>query len=154
MTRLRKLSRRSLVLIGIAPVPLVGVLIFSSTGWLRTLPDAVALTITSSAALIVMAWSLAVSIAIQRRQDEVEIASSRYAMQHGFTIGTIGVGTLLLIPPFRTCVLETSTSLSLALKGGTDQAPLLAYVGGFMTLIVAQIVGAAVMSSIWWRGKQ
>lgn len=154
MTPFRNVSRRALAVLGIAPAVIACALIFSSIGWLESLPDALAMAITSGAAIFVMAWSLLISITFQRRQDEVELASGRYAMQHGFTIGAIGVAVLLLIPPFRDGVVDGSNALSLALRGDTKPAPLLAFVAGFMTLTIAQIVGAAVMSTLWWRGKR
>ena len=154
MTPLRRLSRRSLVVAGIVPPALAAFLVFSGLGWLQTLPKVVALAITNGAAVFVMAWALVVSHAFQRRQDEVQLASGRYAMQHGFTIGTIGVATLLLIPPFRSWVVDTSNAVSFALEGDAAQAPLMAFVAGFMALTLSQIAGAAVMSGLWWRGKR
>jgi len=154
MKPFQRLSRRALVLLGVAPSVLTAVLIGVGLGWLKSLSQAVALTIITGAALFAMIWGLVLSMAHQRRQDEVEVASGRYAMQHGFTIGTLGIATVLLIPSFRQWVIDSSNSVSLALAGDTDVAPLLAYVAGFMTLTAAQIAGAAVMGSLWWRGKQ
>ena len=41
-----------------------------------------------------------------------------------------------------------------ALKGNTEKAPLLAFVGGFMALTFAQVIGAFVAASLWWRAKR
>jgi uncharacterized membrane protein len=153
MTPLRKLSRRSIALIGIAPAILAVPLLASGMGWLKTLPDALVLTITGGASIFVMAWAVIFSNMFQRRQDEVERSSGQYAMTHGFTIGTILIAVLLMIPAFGDWVIETSKGLALALKGDTEKAPMLAFVGGFMALTFAQIIGAAVMSIVWWKRK-
>jgi hypothetical protein len=153
VTERKRLSRRALVVIGIAPAILAVPLLASSVGWLKALPDALALMLTGGVGIFVMAWAVIFSNMFQRRQDEVERASGRYAMQHGFTIGSIVIAVLLLIPPFGDWVIESSNAVALSLKGNAEKAPLIAFVGGFMALTFAQIISAAVVGIIWWRQK-
>lgn len=154
MTGLKNLSNRMLMLMALGPALLVVAAMFTAIPWLKSLPDPLALTISIGASIAVMVWSLYISTLVNRRQDEVQRASTRYAWQHGATAGSIAVALLLLIPPFGDGVIDTANAAAMALKGTTEKAPLLAFVGGFITLSLAQVIGAFVVCAFWWRSKR
>jgi hypothetical protein len=154
VTERRKLSQTSLTLLALIPTVLLGVILFSALPWLKSLPDAVAMTISIGAAIVVMAVSLAVSILAQRRQDEVQCASGRYAVQHGNILGALLVAGVLLAPPFHDWLIATVNDIANSLKGDTQKAPMIAYVAGVATLAFAQVFGTIAASAWWWRGKR
>lgn len=133
---------------------LVAIALFAAVPWLRSLPDPIALTITIGASLAVIVWSLFISTLLNRRLDEVEQASQRDAWQHGTTAGTIAVALLLCLPPVNDNIAGWANAAALALKGSTDKAPMLAFVAGFVTLALAQVIGAYIACNLWWRAKR
>ncbi len=153
MTMQRRLSRPVLAIVGIAPAILACVLMVANFEWLKSLPKMTAISIAIGASLFVMAWSYMFARAFQRRLDEVERASQGYAMHHGFTFGVFAVAVLLMIPAFMTWVIETANATAVSLSGSTRVAPFLAYVGGFMTLVIVQSVAMAVISAFWWKRR-
>lgn len=154
MTGLRKLSKGALALLAIGPAMLVVVALFFALPWLEALPEPIALTLTIGAGLAVLVWALYISALFNRRQDEVERASSRDAWQHGTTAGSIAIALLLMVPPVGDGIIAAANATATALKGNTEKAPLLAFVGGFMALTFAQVIGAFVAASLWWRAKR
>ena len=154
MTGLRKLSTGALVLLGLGPALLVAVALIASDPWLDSLPGAVAETIALGAALAIVVWSLFVSTLTNRRLDEVQRASQRDAWQHGTTAGTIAVAILICLPPVNDNIVGLANAAATALKGSTEKAPLLAFVGGFVTLALAQVIGAFIACNLWWRAKR
>jgi hypothetical protein len=79
----KKPSTGAIVGIGVAPIALFVVVTFLSIAWLKQLPDEVVEAIALVATVIVLAWSLFISIMTNRRQDEVERASSKWAWMWG-----------------------------------------------------------------------
>ncbi len=154
MTGRRKLSQGVVVLLGLGPPVLVAIGLFAAVPWLKSLPDPIALTITIGASLAVIGWSLFVSALFNRRMDEVQRASQRDAWQHGTTAGTIAVAILLCLPPVSDGIVGLANAAATTLKGSTEKAPLIAFVGGFVTLALAQVIGAFVACNLWWRAKR
>lgn len=88
----------------------------------------------------------------QRRLDEVELASQRFAISHGWDYGMIAASLLLLLPP----VMNWLVDLAITMSGGSPDAPNrgtvhLAFFGGLAMVVMAQTVGILVASLIWWR---
>lgn len=147
------LSRPLLGALALAPGVIVVAAMLTAIPWLKTLPDSIAMTIAITASVFVMGWSLFIAFIAQKSQDEVQRHSERIGMQYGFVGASIFVAILLFIPAFHDFVNDAATSLAVSLKGSADKAPLLAYVGGIVTLALTQSVGAVIACRFWWRAK-
>jgi hypothetical protein len=149
----KKLSTGAIVAIGAAPIALFVAATFLSIPWLKTLPDGVVETIAIVTTVLVLGWSLFISLWTNKRQDEVLRESSKWAWMWGATSGTLFIALLLALPPFREFVNASVSSFLLEMKGHTRQAAILGFVTGFVALSVAQTVGTIVMAFVWWRNK-
>jgi hypothetical protein len=149
----KKLSTAAIVGIGVAPIALFVVVTFLSIPWLKQLPDGVVEAIALVATVLVLAWSLFISIMTNRRQDEVERASSKWAWMWGATGGSLLVALLLALPPFRDLVSDGVNGFLMETKGHTRQAAILGFVIGFATLSLAQTIGTIMMAVVWWKDK-
>ena len=152
MTR-STLPRPMLGLLAILPIAVVATGVFAAIPWLKTLPDALALTITISASIFVMGWSMFIASLARRRQDEVQRHSERIGLAYGFIGGTVFVNLLLFIPPFHDFIIDAANTIAVELKGDPSKSPLLAYVGGVASVVFAQSIGAVIAGQYWWRRK-
>lgn len=150
---LTNLPRPVLALLAIAPVAIVVTAMFTAIPWLKTLPDALAMTIAICASIFVMGWAMLIAFLTKRRQDEVQRHSERVSLAYGFIGGTVFVNLLLLIPPFHDFIIDAANTVAIELKGDAAKAPILAYVAGVTSVVVAQSIGAAIVSQFWWRSK-
>jgi hypothetical protein len=101
------------------------------------------------------AWTalcgLGLSILQYNGLDEVQRAHQQSALHWGMLIGVCGAGILLFVPGFLSLV----TNLPTTIAGGpadasSRKALIVAFMMGFMTLLLLQAVGTAAVS-IGWR---
>lgn len=150
---LSTLPRPLLGLLAMLPIALVATVMFAAIPWLKTLPDALATTIAISASIFVMGWAMFVASLAKRRQDEVQRHSERIGLAYGFIGGAVFVNLLLLIPPFHDFIVDAANNIAIELKGNASKSPILAYVGGVTSVVVAQSIGAIIACQYWWRSK-
>ncbi len=150
---LSTLPRPLLGLLAMLPIALVATVMFAAIPWLKTLPDALATTIAISASIFVMGWAMFVASLAKRRQDEVQRHSERIGLAYGFIGGAVFVNLLLLIPPFHDLIIDAANNIAIELKGNASKSPILAYVGGVTSVVVAQSIGAIIACQYWWRSK-
>lgn len=149
-----KPMRRMNIALWMAPVLVVIGAFFVSLRWLSRLDDAIVLAVSAVAAISVMGWSLLVSIRHHGGLDEVERASAQFSWMWGATAGSICTVLLLMLPPFRSFIVDLATGI-VALRGGSEEAMehkalILAFTLGFGTLQVLQVVGTVVAACWWW----
>lgn len=152
MTR-STLPRPLVGLLAILPIAVVATGVLAAIPWLKTLPDTLALTITISASIFVMGWAMFIASLARRRQDEVQRHSERVGLAYGFIGGTVFVNLLLLVPPFHDFVVDAANTVAVELKGDPSKSPMLAYVGGVASVVVAQSIGAVIAGQYWWRSR-
>lgn len=148
-----KFSQRTLALFALIPAVLVIAVLFLALPWLKTIPDAVAMAIVIPIALAIVAWGLFVAVLGARNEDEVQRASGRFAVQYGFIGGSVVVALLLLVPAFPDFITATANSIATAADGDTDKAPVLGFIGGVVTLTLAQSLCALVLGVYWWNSR-
>lgn len=151
-------SRRMNILLWMTPVLIVIVGFFASLRWLSRLDDAVVLAVSAAVGVSVMAWSLVVGARHHRQLDEVERASNQFAWTWGATAGSVCTVLLLMLPPFRSLIVDLSTTVA-AIRAGSEEllehkSLVLAFTLGFVTLQLLQLVGTVVAASWWWAKRR
>jgi hypothetical protein len=149
----KKLSTGAIAGLGRALPMLVAVAVLLSLPWLKEQPEGVINTIAAVVVVFAVGWSLFIRIAVTRRQDEVERASSKWAWRWGSTVGGLFVLLLLALPPFRDFVSAGLNGFLMDTRGHTREAAIVGFALGAITLSIAQSIGTLVMSLVWWRGK-
>lgn len=150
---LTKLSPIMFLIVALTPIVVIPTALLTNLDKLKTLPDTAAIAISILASITVMGWSVYIATISNKKQDEVQKASTHFATHHSITIGSIIVALALCIPAVHDAIINTANSIALHLKGTTKGAPLIAFVGGFAALSIAQGLSAVVLSNLWWRSK-
>lgn len=136
------------------PVLLVPIALLAAAPWLKTAVGATATVILGGAAAIfVVSYANYISFLAQRRQDEVQKASTSFATQWGAAAGQIAFVVLLTLPP----ALDLATSLVRNLAGDPAAArPVVVFAMtiGFCALVLLQGIGALLVRALWWQDKR
>jgi hypothetical protein len=129
-----------------------GIAVVAFFGWLKQQPDDLVFLLTGIAAAVTIGASLALSVVVDRRMDEFERSNSRFSSFWGDALGTSLVALLLCVPLFRDWVVAVVADW--ARVANPDQTlVILAFVFGFMALVVARVVFMALLSIGWalWK---
>ncbi|MFT4091043.1 MAG: hypothetical protein QM645_09950 [Asticcacaulis sp.] len=131
-----------------------GLMVVASIPWLKTQAHDLVFLLTGIAAAVTILASLALAILHDRSMGEWERSNSRFSVFWGDAIGTSLVGLLLAVPVFRDWVV----SIVAAFSGTANidaQSVILAFVGGFITVVMARVLCMAVISMGWtaWKSR-
>jgi hypothetical protein len=140
----------------LAPVVLVAGGFLSSAWWIKqTFGETAVLIIASIAAIFVMAYSLYLSVRVQRRLDEVQKASGAASAKWGSIIGPIAFVLLLMLPQFQTGMTAIVSKLA-ADPGETVDTTVvtLAMTLGFVLVVILQTIATIIANAIWWNAKR
>lgn len=126
---------------------------FAIQPWLRQQDPAIFQGVIIAFAILMFGYTEWIARRHQRHLDEVELASQRFAIQHGWIGGIVAAVLLLMLPP----VMNWLVDLAITSSNGSPDAPnrstvQLAFVWGLMLVVVMQTVGMFVAGIIWWRG--
>lgn len=150
----RHQSRPRLYLFLLALCLVPGLSVVASIPWLKEQPDELVFLLSGIAATVTILASLLLAILHDRSMGEWERSNSRFSTHWGDAAGTSVVALLLSVPVFREWVVATVAAFA-----GTpdiDQKPvILAFVGGFMALVLTRIIFVAAFSIGWtfWKSR-
>lgn len=153
MTRksLEKIGRQALL---ISPVVIAIVSFFAVLYWLRPHNTTFILVLTAVVSIFVIGYSNFLARRVQRRMDEVQIASQGFASFRGYTWGA-GITVLLLqLPPVTNRLIDLTDVMTARAPDMTIRhrtAVLLGLNFGFTLLVLVQMVCMIVASVIWHR---
>ena len=151
MTSATKVGRCTLK---VAPIVLVPVVFLASGPWLKAAAGPVVTLIAGgAAALFVVAYANYLAFLVQRRQDEVQQASTGFATQWGTAAGQAVFVALLVVPAFT----DFATGLVRDLVGSAAperQLVVMAMTFAFCAVVLLQSIGTVVMRAVWWRAKR
>ncbi|MEM9966244.1 MAG: hypothetical protein AAGC58_12960 [Asticcacaulis sp.] len=150
----RPQPRPRLYLLFLAFCIIPGLSVIAAIPWLKTQPDNLVFLLTGIAAAITILASLVLAILHDRSMGEWERSNSRFSVFWGDAIGTSLVALLLAVPVFRDWVV----SIVAAFSGTANidaQSVILAFVGGFITVVMARVLCMAVISMGWtaWKSR-
>jgi len=104
-----------------------------------------------AAAIFVMAYSIFIARAMQRRLDEVQVAGQGVAIHHGWVWGMMVTVLLLMLPPVTNWLIDLANMQSTGSPDISDRrAVRLALIYGFCLVALVQTMGIFVASTIWW----
>lgn len=152
-----QLPKPARIALRLSPVALVMIAFFAALPLLKAISDDAVLVTGAVAAIVVMAYSVYVSIRLQRSQDEVQRAGSRFAFQVGALGGSILTVLMLTAPPFQNALVDAASRLATGSAETVDrEAVLLAAFMGFVLLSVAQTLGTLVAHAgwSWWVNRE
>lgn len=131
-----------------------GIAVVASIPWLKQQPDDLVFLLSGIAGAVTVAAGLALGVIHDRHLGEWERSNSRFSSYWGEAIGTSLVALLLLVPPFRDLIVSVVANWADA--PNLDQKPVvLAFVFGFMALVIAKTVCMAFLSIGWalWKSR-
>lgn len=153
MTDAHRPARRAKTLVIAAAFGAPAVFLISLP-WLKEQPDAVVYLFAGLAATVTVLASFALAIIKDRALDEWHRSATRFSSQWGWLTGGGVVALLLALPPFHDLI------ISLAARARAGGAPeekivLLAFTGGFMTLVLVQTLCTIALSIVWraWMSR-
>lgn len=147
-------SRPRLYLLLLALCFLPGLSVVAAIPWLKTQPHDLVFLLTGIAAGVTIMASLALAILHDRSIGEWERSNSRFSVFWGDAVGTALVALLLSVPVFRDWVVSMVAMFSG--RPDIDQQPvILAFVGGFIAVVLARVLCMALISIGWtfWKSR-
>ena len=148
-TSLGKIGR---FVLWLSPVVIVVVSFFAAIHWLKPQKGALLLALSAIASIFVMGYASFIAHRVQRRLDEVQIASQGFASSRGWVWGAMATTLLLLLPPVSNFLIDLANTLSTGSPDTTNRTAVqVALYFGFMLLVLTQLVCIIVASAIWQR---
>jgi cobalamin synthase len=148
---LGKIGRRALL---ISPVVIAVVSFVAVLYWLRPHNSTFVLVLTAVVAIFVMGYTSFLARRMQRRMDEVQIASQGFASFRGYVWGAGITVLLLMLPPVTNRLIDLADVMTARAPDVTSRhraAMLLGLNFGFLLLVLVQMVCIIVASAIWQR---
>jgi hypothetical protein len=148
---LGKIGRQALL---ISPIVIAVVSFFALLRWLRPVNSNVVLVLSAVVSIFVMGYTSFLARRMQRRMDEVQIASQGFASFRGYTWGAGITVVLLLLPPVTNRLIDLADVMTARAPDMTTRhrtAVLLGLNFGFLLLVLVQMVCMIVASAIWQR---
>lgn len=102
--------------------------------------------------IFVMGYSIFLATHLNRRYDEVQIASQRFAMAKGLTIGTFVGMVVMVFPPSMNALADLVHTVAVARDAPEDDVRLGIFFG-YLMLVILQFVGIVAASIWWWSGR-
>lgn len=146
---LGKFARSALLF---SPIPLAAAGFITALNVFKPQNKAMVLILSALMAIFVMVYAGFLARRVQRRMDEVQLASQAFSTAHGWVWG-MGVTTLLLVvPPVTNPLIDLANWMATGSTGTTSRASMLVAIAfGYMLVVVMQTVCIAVASMIWER---
>lgn len=149
MKALEKIGRPALWL---SPVVVVVVAFLAVIPWLKQQNDTLVLALTAAVSIFVMGYALFISHRLQRRLDEVQIASQGFASSRGWVWGAMATSLLLLLPPVTNPLIDLANILSTGSPDMSDRGAVqLALYFGLILVVLIQLGAVIVAFGIWHR---
>lgn len=117
--------------------------------WLRHQPAAMVFLFTGVAAATTILASLALTALSDRSMDQWHRSAARFSSQWGWTAGSSLVALLIALAPIRELIVSWMVRVAPA-PDPAHNLVLLAFVFGFMTVVIAQSLCALALN-IGWR---
>lgn len=148
----RKLGRGAQLALRTLPIALAIPAFLLAQPWLRHLDPVVFQGVVIAFVVVLLGYTSWVARRHQQHFDEVELTSQRFAIQHGWSGGTLGAVLLLMLPPLTNWLADLAISTSGGSPGVPTRASVqLALFWGLMLGVVIQTAGIFVAGAIWWR---
>ena len=133
-----------------SPLVIVAAGFFAALPWLKQQSDAVELVLFAALGIFVMGYAHFIAQRLQRRFDEVQIAGQGFAISRGWNWGSAATVLLLLLPPVTNPLVDLANTLSTGSPDMPDRGAVrLALVFGLILVVLVQLVGVIVASTIW-----
>jgi hypothetical protein len=138
----------------IALMVLPPIAVFTAMPWLKQQPDGVGFLFAGAASVLTIVASFLLAILHDRTIDEWQRSAARFSVQWGWAAGSSLVALLLALPPIRDLIVSTAATWADAPDPEHDLV-VLAFVSGFMAVIIAQLACIALLSVgwAWWMSR-
>jgi hypothetical protein len=134
------------------PVVIVVGSFVAAIPWLKQQTDSFVLTLTAAVSIFVMGYALETSRRLQRRLDEVQVASQGFASSRGWVWGAMAGVVLLMLPPVADGLTDLANVLSTGSAGASDRGAVqLALSFGLILTVLVQCVAVFVAAALWQR---
>jgi hypothetical protein len=132
-----------------------GILVVASISWLKTQPDELVFLLSGVAATVTVLASLWLTVVHDRQMGEWERSNSRFSSFWGDAVGTALVALLLAVPAARDAIVATVANFA-GVPDPNFKLVMLAFVGGYMAVIIARVICMAVVSIGWtyWVSRE
>ena len=133
-------------------LPIVGVAAVVALSWLKQQNPAAAGVVAPVLVIFLMAYGVFLTYRQQRRLDEVQIASQRFAHTHGGLVATLVTVLLLTLPPVTNWLIDLANLSSTGSPDVFDRGAVRkAFIYGASLMVVMQTLGGLVAAALWWR---
>jgi hypothetical protein len=124
--------------------------------WVKQQNPAVAKVLGEVVAIFVACYGIFVVLRLQRRMDEVHLASQGFANSYGWLWGGVATTLLLMVPPVMNWLVDlVNAMVKVRGTGSPDMtnhlAVQLAFFYGISLVMVMQGLAVSVASVVWWR---
>jgi hypothetical protein len=129
-----------------------GIAVVAAIPWLKQQPDDLVFLLSGIVVAVTITASLVLAIVHDRGMDEWERSNSRFSSYWGDAAGTSLVALLLAAPPFRDWVVSVVANWADA-SNPNQKLVILAFVFGFMAVVIARVAFMALLSIGWafWK---
>lgn len=140
------------LLVALCVVP--GLSVVTSIAWLKQQPNEMVFLLTGIAAAVTIVASLALAVVHDRGMDEWQRSNSRFSSHWGDAVGTSFVALALSVPPARNWIVSMVADWADA-PNPDQKLVILAFVFGFMAVVIARVVFMALLSVGWsfWKSR-
>jgi hypothetical protein len=151
MTR-KVVGRFAQLALWFSPLVIVVAGFFATIYWLKPRNATFVLVLSAVASILVMGYAGFTTLRVQRRLDEVQIASQGFATFRGWVWGMGATVLLLMLPPVTNGLIDLADTLSTGSPDMSNRTSVqVALAFGFMLLVLVQTVCVIVASAIWQR---
>ncbi|OYW45521.1 MAG: hypothetical protein B7Z08_09635 [Sphingomonadales bacterium 32-68-7] len=132
-------------------IPMAIVLMLTALWWTQDLSPHLHTAILLGSFLAVMAASLWAEVRRELRQDEIQIAATRFG--HRWSSGSVGLLVVAsLLPPFQELIFDMARSFESG--GSTRPHPAVSmFMFGAATAALLQLLTASLLRAAWLRAK-
>lgn len=135
-----------------SPIPIAAIGFMTSLYVFKPRNTAMVLVLSAAMAIFVMVYAGFLARRVQRRMDEVQLASQAFSTAHGWVWG-MGIMTLLLVvPPVTNPLIDLANWMATGSADKSNRASMLVAIAfGYMLVVVLQTLCIVVASMIWER---
>jgi hypothetical protein len=153
--RQRAVGKFGRLALWLMPIVLVLAVLAFALPWARQ-QNPVLARILGVAVVFVACYGIYMVLRLQRRMDEVHLASQGFANSHGWLWGGVATTLLLMVPPVMNWLVDLVNGMAKVRGASPPEASShlavqLAFFYGISLVMLMQGLGVCVASIFWWR---
>jgi hypothetical protein len=134
-----------------SPVVFVIATMLVALPWVKLQSPAVARVLGEVGVIFVACYGIFIVLRLQRRMDEVHLASQGFANSYGWLWGGVATTLLLMMPPVMNWLVGLVTARAGAADATNHLAVQLAFFYAISLVMLIQGLGVCIASIVWWR---